>query len=642
MTRIKYISLSLVLVCTLLALFAPGVAAQSENLVIHQIESVINEDGDTYTVSVVLSALDDQQQPRTGLSERDFVVTEGDQVVELDEVQVLRDQPINVILVMDVSGSMAGERLKSARTAISQFIKSLYRGDKVAVYAFNSELTEIVALTDNLNQAQATFDGAEIYAGGGTCLFDATFAAAQKASELPPGRLAVIVLSDGWDTTNGADVCSTQTVEDIINLASGSTVQIPIYTIGIGGDIDRESLESISQNTGGVFTQTTVNTDLPLLFEQVANRLSSQYRLTFTSQNDPGEHLLTVQLGDVKVEKAFILPGLPPMISVAYPEAGQVLEPGPNKIVLSLVERGVPIDTLTFKLNGVAIGVGGEVDQPPYEYMIDFSQYDGQMLEMTILALNTSGEIISETVVDMNLTGEPITEDTGVIAEDGSDTLTASEATCPEGLICLGNLQLTRTQLIIIGGVLLAVVIAVILIIFYLKKKKSGEPKPAKKESLFDEATLDGFALPQSQMGRLTILSSDDPLMVGKEFQLSKSPTVLGRSVNNEIALPKDSAVSRQHVQIIEKDSQIILREVMKTLSDGTKQPPTYGTYVNDHKISGDTVLHTGDEISLGRRTKLRYEGVGKPDGEAASEDVTMDQINLPHFKEIDDATQDG
>jgi uncharacterized protein YegL len=549
----------------------------------------------------------------------------------------MRDLPINVILVMDVSGSMQGQRLQSAKSAISQFIKSLYRGDKIAIYTFNSEVEEIVPLTEDLNSARDQFETAQIYAGGGTCLFDATYAAAQIASELPAGRQAIVILSDGWDTVNGSDTCSTYTNEDIIDFATGQDYYIPIYTIGIGTDLDRESLNQIASQTGATFTESTVNTDLPILFEQLANRLSSQYKLSYQSQNDPGEHVLSVKFDEAEAEKLFSLTGLPPVISVAYPEEGQILEAGVNTIKLSLSERGIPIDSVAFKINDISIGVGGETGQPPYEYDIDFSQYEGQVVDMTIIALDEQGNELVENTTQMNLTGKEIIAATEVNSTESGTTT----SDCSDGSICVGELQLSRNQVIIIGGVLLALIVAIVLIIYFSKRKKPDK-QPSEKESLFEGATLDGFALPGSEMGQLTILSSDDSLMNGKEFQLLKSPTSIGRSINNDIALPKDSAVSRQHVQILEKNGQVILKEVMKNLSDGTHQPPTYGTYVNDHKVSGETPLHTGDEISLGRRTKLRYEGSDKPAHESDSEGVTMDNIPISDLHEVDDATRNA
>lgn len=153
---------------------------------------------------------------------------------------------------------------------------------------------------------------------------------------------------------------------------------------------------------------------------------------------------------------------------------------------------------------------------------------------------------------------------------------------------------------------------------------------------------MDGFALPGEEFGHLTILSSDDPSLVGKEFTLTQSPTRVGRSVNNDIPLPKDSAVSRNHIEIVKENGQILLREVMRTLSDGTQKGPTYGTYVNDRKITGQVSLHSGDEISLGRRTKLRFEGPPGKQPVSGSEDVTYDGIQPPDLDMVDDATRDA
>ena len=137
MKGIKNISIIILLLVTLIATSSTTYAALADNLIIHQIDPRVNEDGNTYTVDILLSVLDSQQQPIADLNERDFQVSEDGVRVELDAVEVMRDMPINVILVMDVSGSMQGQRLQSAKSAISQFIKSLYRGDKIAIYSFN-------------------------------------------------------------------------------------------------------------------------------------------------------------------------------------------------------------------------------------------------------------------------------------------------------------------------------------------------------------------------------------------------------------------------------------------------------------------------------------------------------------------------
>ena len=155
------------------------------------------------------------------------------------------------------------------------------------------------------------------------------------------------------------------------------------------------------------------------------------------------------------------------------------------------------------------------------------------------------------------------------------------------------------------------------------------------------DQTIDGFALPMGVFGQLTILASDDPELVGKAFELSKWPTTIGRSIDNDIALPVDSAVSRNHLEILPIGNEVIARELVKVLKDGTKQPPTYGTYLNDRKIIDEAALRSGDEIRLGPRTKLQFEAADLLVSENELDELTLDELNSASDP-IDEATRDG
>ena len=108
MKGIKRVSIFILLISALITSYSFTAAAASESLIIHHIESTVNEDGNSYTVEILLSVLDSQQQPIADLTTRDFEVSEDGSLFELENVEVMRDLPINVILVMDVSGSMQG------------------------------------------------------------------------------------------------------------------------------------------------------------------------------------------------------------------------------------------------------------------------------------------------------------------------------------------------------------------------------------------------------------------------------------------------------------------------------------------------------------------------------------------------------
>ena len=574
---------------------------------------------------------------------RDFSITVDDQPVEIDEVNLVKDVPVTVFVLLDAGVTMQGERFRLAGEAISNFIKYLSRDDKIAIFGFNHDVYEMVPLTDNLNLARDTFESAinKRTPTGASCLYDAIYSTLEKAKSQPAERRAIIVLSSRKDTITGSNACSSHTLKEIENLSDEIPGFLPIHTIGIGSETDSAALKGIAEATGGVYASSTVNAELTDLFKAQANRLLSEYQVIFTSTDDPGQHTLTVQLDNQATAADLTLPGLPPVISIAHPSPAEEFEAGPIKIVLSLVERGVYVNSISFEINGMPIGKGGKLDQPPYEQEIDFSQYDGQLVELTVIAQDKDGKTLAATSMEFNFGAEVLAEETAPAETTPKPQQPLDDQACPEGKYCLGKIQLSMRDLALIGAILVLTVIAVIVAIILAKKKK-GKPAPKEdKVSLLDEATLDSFTLPGFEIGRLTILSSDDPMLVGKEYQLMKSPTTIGRSVNNDIALPKDSAVSRNHLEIIADTDGVALEEIFKTLSDGTRQPPTYGTYINDRKVTGKTTLHTGDEISLGRRTKLRYEGPAAPAG-GDSEEVTIDQIQIPDFGQADDSTRDG
>jgi pSer/pThr/pTyr-binding forkhead associated (FHA) protein len=105
--------------------------------------------------------------------------------------------------------------------------------------------------------------------------------------------------------------------------------------------------------------------------------------------------------------------------------------------------------------------------------------------------------------------------------------------------------------------------------------------------------------------GTLKVIVSDDPTLVGKVLTLGKGKTRVGRSVENDIALPEDRAVSREHALFQQNGNDMYLSEVIG--QEGKR--PTYGTFVNDVKVEGTPVrLKTGDSIRLGLRCILTFE----------------------------------
>lgn len=621
----------IILIIFFLALVIPVNRVQSvsnSDLIIHLIEAFESDDQNSFEVKIHLSVLDNNKKPVTDLQIEDFIVKENSKDVELLSANSSKDVPINMIILLDITGSMSG-RIRTAREAINSFIDSLGKDSQVAIYTFGLNLDQIVGLSSDLDKVTQTFNNANIIASNeSACIFDAAYEVAEIAETLPQGRRAVVLLTDSQNTSTIESGCSFYTLDDVITKANQSEIQIPFYPLGVGANVDETGLQRLAARTGGIHHSSIDNQGLQSILNQIHETLSSEYILSYTSQAAPGIHSISIGYDDLLSSKSFSLPALPPLIEFQFPQDGQEIKPEIQRIILNIMERGIPFKNITFMVDDLAIGIGGNRGVQPYSYEIDFSQFAGREISLSSLLFDENGKTLSTKTISLNVLA---------IGEEFSTTVVPG----PEEIIEIennnNNVENFPIELILAvsGGFLL-----IVIIYFVLKKNRKKKKKNDFNDSGLD-ATIDGIVLPGNEFGRLTVLSSDDPGMIGKEYLLSKSEFSIGRSIENDLSLPKDSAVSRHHVTILLSGSNIILREELKSLPDGTKTPPTYGTYVNDRKISGDVMMKNGDEISLGRRTKLRFMmNLPATQVNAGSEGMTFDGFEIPN-QESDD-TLDG
>jgi len=189
----------------------------------------------------------DVQQPQTVLEVPPADVIQGIQALWL-EVK----KPVDLVAVIDVSGSMEGDKITAARASLVQFVNLLDGRDQLQVIAFNDTVTTLTPLSP---LAEKREDVARRVSGiiedGGTALYDAV---AQAYAELeangdPDHIRAIVVLSDGVDQD------SSSTLDELIR-AIGSTGEesgraIKVFTIAFGEDADPAVLKEIAEATGG-------------------------------------------------------------------------------------------------------------------------------------------------------------------------------------------------------------------------------------------------------------------------------------------------------------------------------------------------------------------------------------------------------
>ena len=137
-------------------------------------------------------------RPLTGLAPGDFEVLDNGvaQTVELVSFEQL---PLNVVLALDLSESVAGERLAHLTAASRAVLERLGRSDQAALVSFSHLVRLGAGLTADARAVERALEQAS--PGGETSLVDATYTA-MMVGESDVGRALVIVFSDGVDTAS--------------------------------------------------------------------------------------------------------------------------------------------------------------------------------------------------------------------------------------------------------------------------------------------------------------------------------------------------------------------------------------------------------------------------------------------------------
>ena len=149
------------------------------------------------TVRVDVSVREGGQAVR-GLTGNDFEVVDNGVPQQITFIG-LEATPLNVVLVLDMSGSVKGTRLDQLRAAGARLVEALGPEDTAAVVVF----TELVKIRSGFTRDRARLLSALVNAAAGsdTSMRDAIHAAL-LLGESKPGRPLVIVFSDGMDTAS--------------------------------------------------------------------------------------------------------------------------------------------------------------------------------------------------------------------------------------------------------------------------------------------------------------------------------------------------------------------------------------------------------------------------------------------------------
>jgi len=205
--------------------------------------------------------------------------------------------PLTVVLVLDTSGSM-NQSMRFLQEAVLNFVYKLEEVDTAMVVSFNESVKGSAEFTGDLDRLERIVDGLQPW--GGTSLYDAIHYSLNRIRDAP-GRKAIIVFSDGADTT------SSLRDRDVVDYARA--VEATVYAIGFKGSGPGGSakgfLKKVSKETGGQFFSPGNVGDLIKVFNAISDELKNHYLLAYTPKREADgswrEIELKVKRPDIKV-----------------------------------------------------------------------------------------------------------------------------------------------------------------------------------------------------------------------------------------------------------------------------------------------------------------------------------------------------
>jgi Ca-activated chloride channel family protein len=275
--------------------------------------------------------------PVGGLRADDFLVTDNGAPQRVESVS-LESVPLSVMLVLDTSGSVAGERLSQLADAGRTLVGALHAGDRASLLTFSRDIVVRVPMTPDREAIVGALGTLKGY--GATAFRNAVFSALQLAPQ-DETRPLILVFTDGRDNI------SWLTQDDLLNAVRQAGVVVhavelldparvtpasraaadmlatyglkgasPLTLAQAAGGMPEGSpfLASAVAAAGGRRWPAASGKELKPLFAQALDEMRARYLLTFYPQGErrAGWHALKVSLtrgrADITARPGYVVP----------------------------------------------------------------------------------------------------------------------------------------------------------------------------------------------------------------------------------------------------------------------------------------------------------------------------------------------
>ncbi len=247
-------------------------------------------------VNVLASVLDEHNRPAPDLPIEAFQLFEEgvQQKIEVFESETL--QPLDLALMIDSSLS-AHKEISFEQEAAAHFIRQVLRpGDRLAVFSFDENVTQVAAFSDNVPSLQEAVR--KIPPGAGTSIYDAVVLGSNTLNKRGEDRRRVIIMvTDAGETTSTSDFDSARKAAVRSGALLYTIVVRPIKTESGRNTAGEHALETMTDATGGAMFYPDSPRGLDVIFDRIDRELRTQYRLGYyPSPRGPANTYRTIEV----------------------------------------------------------------------------------------------------------------------------------------------------------------------------------------------------------------------------------------------------------------------------------------------------------------------------------------------------------
>ena len=358
--------------------------------------------------------------------------------------------PLYVTILIDTSGSMR-EELADVRSAARSTVERAPSNVFFRIVTFsgaygNPQLRSWQDFSGDRNQLRNAID-AITEATGGTCYYDAIYEELQRLASTgggsnAPVRQALMAFTDGQDMVDQEGVpCSRQPIDMVIQSARAK--RVPIYTLGLAGNLNEEALVRLADETQGmsvIGAQSELNTLFGMAFANIVNQYEAEFTvLPLAGRNRAQLEVRLANTNDVATSAIFEFDSprsfistptpipptatpLPPPTTTAVPATYVLLDPayrdeGRNEFVFPItISNPRIVDQLVLrvlagsetKYRSNPVDVNGR-DAPTHEFRVATNVFEpGREYKIQVIGVDISGNALLKPEDGFNKEPNPV------------------------------------------------------------------------------------------------------------------------------------------------------------------------------------------------------------------------------------------